>query len=113
MYHQSVEPSIDTTGLRSLAVPAEFQTGKSLFEANCASCHGSAALGSAQGPPLVHAVYEPNHHADAAFLLAAQRGVRAHHWSFGDMPPVPGVSGEEVGVIAEYVRWLQRQAGVY
>lgn len=111
--HQGAAAAIDTAGLRSLAVPAELQQGRSLFGANCASCHGEAALGTAQGPPLVHIVYEPSHHADLAFLLAAKRGVRAHHWGFGDMPPVSGVSREEVGEIIGYVRWLQRQAGVY
>jgi mono/diheme cytochrome c family protein len=113
MMHQGMRGSIDTMGLRAIAVPAEFQKGKSLFEANCAGCHGEAALGTEQGPPLVHMVYEPSHHADVAFLLAAERGVRAHHWDFGDMPPVTGVSREEIREIVGYVRWLQRQAGVY
>ena len=66
-----------------------------------------------EGPPLVHIIYEPSHHADAAFILAAERGVRAHHWSFGDMPPRPGVSRMEVMEIVRYVRWLQRESGVY
>lgn len=105
--------SVDTTGLRTLAVPAEYQAGEQLYDATCAACHGGAALGTAQGPPLVHIVYEPNHHADAAFLLAVQRGVRAHHWRFGNMPPQPGVTPEEAQTITDYVRWLQREAGVY
>ena len=113
MAHQGIGASLDTAGLRSLAVPVEFEKGKALFKASCASCHGEAALGTSQGPPLVHIVYEPSHHADAAFLLAAERGVRAHHWGFGDMSPVSGVSRDDIGEIIGYVRWLQRQAGVY
>lgn len=113
MAHRGAVAGLDTAGLRLLAVPVEFEQGEALFEANCASCHGDAALGTAHGPPLVHVVYEPSHHADVAFLLATERGVRAHHWGFGDMPQVPGVSREEVGDITGYVRWLQRQAGVY
>lgn len=104
---------VDTAGLRDLAVPAEFQRGQELYQVNCAQCHGDAALGTAQGPPLVHIIYEPSHHADAAFLLATLRGVRAHHWAFGDMPPQPQVSREEMAEIVKYVRWLQREAGVY
>lgn len=104
---------VDTTGVRALAVPAEHQQGEALFEASCASCHGESALGTAQGPPLIHIIYEPNHHGDAAFILAAERGVRAHHWGFGDMPPVPGVAREGVAQIVGYVRWLQREAGVF
>lgn len=105
--------AVDTVGLRALPVPAEFQRGVELFQASCASCHGEAALGTDQGPPLVHTVYEPNHHADISFVMAAERGVRAHHWRFGDMPPRPEVSRDEVMEIVEYVRWLQREAGVY
>jgi cytochrome c len=103
-----VEPS----ELLSISVPAEFQSGEALFERHCASCHGEKALGSAVGPPLVHIVYEPSHHADYAFYMAVGQGVRAHHWRFGDMPPVPGLDQDEVTQIIAYVRWLQRQVGI-
>ena len=73
---------------------------------------GPAGDGTTQGPPLVHIIYEPNHHADVAFLLAARNGVQAHHWRFGDMPPVPGVTDEIVLEIVGYIRWLQRQVGI-
>jgi cytochrome c len=92
--------------------PAEFQKGEAKFNANCARCHGEQAIGTAQGPPLVHKIYEPSHHGDAAFQLAAARGVRAHHWQFGDMPKVEGVTSDDVTQITAYVRWLQRQAGI-
>lgn len=100
--------------LRQLAAkaPPEFAEGKDLFEQNCSQCHGPAADGSASGPPLVHKIYEPSHHADAAFILAARNGVRAHHWRFGDMPPVEGVTDAVVLEIVAYVRWLQRQVGI-
>lgn len=103
---------VDTTGLRERAVPAEFASGAELYAASCAACHGEAALGTTVGPPLVHIIYEPNHHADISFIFAAERGVQAHHWGFGDMPPVPGVTREQVTEIVGYVRWLQREAGI-
>lgn len=88
--------------------------GQALFDDNCAACHGSDATGlEGAGPPLVHAIYEPNHHSDAAFHLAVQRGVRAHHWPFGDMPPVEGLGQDDVDKIAAYVRTLQRANGIY
>lgn len=93
-------------------VPAEFRNGEATFNAHCARCHGARAAGTAQGPPLVHKIYEPNHHGDAAFLRAAGNGVRAHHWNFGDMPKIEGVTPEDVQQIIRYVRWLQRQAGI-
>jgi hypothetical protein len=60
----------------------------------------------------VHAVYRPSHHGDEAFTLAVRRGVVAHHWRFGDMPPQPQVSDSQVVSIVGYVRWLQRDAGI-
>jgi mono/diheme cytochrome c family protein len=92
--------------------PAELKKGQGKFVAHCARCHGDSGLGTAQGPPLVHKIYEPNHHGDQAFQRAASAGVRAHHWNFGDMPKVEGVTPEDVTEIIRYVRWLQRQAGI-
>ncbi len=94
------------------ATPAEFQTGEAKFNANCLICHGTQAGGTDHGPPLVHKIYEPNHHGDAAFQLAAANGVRAHHWNFGNMPKIDGVTAGDVDQIVRYVRWLQRQAGI-
>jgi mono/diheme cytochrome c family protein len=93
-------------------VPAGLADGERLFNDNCARCHGPRATGTDAGPPLVHVVYEPNHHADIAFQRAVALGVPAHHWRFGNMPPVPGVDEAAVARIIAYVRWLQREAGI-
>lgn len=103
--------------LAAVAVPdaldPQARAGRALFEANCAECHGPTAAGrDGYGPPLVHPIYEPGHHADAAFDLAVANGVRAHHWRFGDMPPVAGLAPREVGRITAYVRALQRHNGI-
>jgi mono/diheme cytochrome c family protein len=92
--------------------PAEYRKGEAKFKANCVRCHGESAVGTSQGPPLVHKIYEPNHHGDAAFQRAAANGVRAHHWRFGDMPRIEGVTPEDVDQIIQYVRWLQRETGI-
>ena len=94
-------------------VPAELQAGEAKFNAHCSACHGAQAAGTQQGPPLVHKIYEPNHHGDAAFLRAAEFGVKAHHWEFGNMPKIEGVSSADVEQIIRYIRWLQRQAGIF
>lgn len=86
--------------------------GKPLFEQHCASCHGTDLKGSDKGPALLHRVYEPSHHGDVAFQLAARNGTRAHHWKFGDMPPVPAVTPDDVAHITAYVRMHQRKAGI-
>ena len=86
--------------------------GKPLYEKNCASCHGAMLQGTDKGPPFLHAVYVPSHHGDIAFQLAVAKGSRAHHWKFGDMEPVPGLSADDVAHITAYVRMNQRRAGV-
>ena len=98
-------------------IPAELSsgaaTGKRMFEAKCAACHGANAAGQAGlATPLVHKIYEPNHHSDMAFVLAAKNGVRAHHWKFGSMPAVEGLTDGDVKLIARYVRELQRENGI-
>jgi cytochrome c len=92
--------------------PAEHREGDSLFTANCASCHGPSGRGTDQGPPLLHVIYEPSHHSDAAFVLAARQGVAAHHWRFGNMPPQPQVDSVAMRKIIAYVRWAQREVGI-
>ncbi|KQT17277.1 MULTISPECIES: cytochrome c [unclassified Bradyrhizobium] len=88
------------------------RSGKVLFEANCAACHGLKAAGTDKGPPLVHEIYNPGHHSDAAFFFAAQRGVRQHHWPYGNMPPQPQVSEQQITSIVQYVRELQVANGI-
>ncbi len=88
--------------------------GKAAFGANCAVCHGKNAAGvEGAGPPLIHKIYEPSHHGDGAFVVAARNGVRAHHWQFGNMPAVEGVSDEEILNIIAYVRRVQRENGIH
>jgi len=92
---------------------AEAEIGKRGFEANCAVCHGQNAAGqNGVAPPLVHITYEPNHHSDRAFVSAARNGVTSHHWNFGNMPVIEGLSNADVLYIARYVRELQRANGI-
>lgn len=91
----------------------EATIGKRAFEAKCAECHGANAAGKdGVAPPLIHRIYEPSHHADEAFQLAVRTGVRAHHWSFGNMPPVDGLTRADVQNIVRYVREVQRENGI-
>ncbi|MGI9385088.1 MAG: c-type cytochrome [Methyloligellaceae bacterium] len=99
--------------VRVPALSAEAQLGRAMFERSCVVCHGPNASGTKSGPPLIHKVYESNHHSDQAFHRAVQKGVRAHHWPFGDMPPVGDVKPSEVNLIVRYVRELQRANGIF
>lgn len=87
--------------------------GQRIFESACAACHGANAVGiEGVGPPLIHVIYEPSHHADEAFQRAAANGVRSHHWRFGDMPPVEGLTRGDVAMVVAYIREIQRANGI-
>ncbi|MBL4645749.1 MAG: cytochrome C [Hyphomicrobiales bacterium] len=100
----------------SVMVPelnAAAKRGEKLFNVNCAACHGPNASGKdGFAPPLIHVIYEPNHHADISFQLAVKNGVRGHHWPFGNMPPIEGVGELDVVQIVNYIRTLQRANGI-
>lgn len=89
------------------------QMGQRAFDGACAACHGVNAVGqNGIAPPLVFKTYEPGHHPDEAFQRAVQNGVQAHHWNFGNMPPIKGLTRAEVQYITEYIRELQRANGI-
>ncbi len=96
-----------------IRVPFKEAVGMNLFKKNCMQCHGEWARGSEQGPPLIHDFYKPSHHGDGAFYNAALNGVRAHHWRFGDMPPVEGIQERDISKIISFVRWLQQANKLY
>ncbi len=103
--------------IATVKLPAQLsalaQSGEAAYNSKCAACHGENATGlEGAAPPLVHKIYEPSHHADMSFFLAVQNGVRAHHWRFGNMPPVEGLTRGDVKGIVAYVRELQRENGI-
>lgn len=107
----------ETQALADIIVPdalsARAQVGKEVFQAECATCHGTDAVGKdGIAPPLVHVIYEPSHHGDEAFHRAVVMGVRGHHWPFGNMPPVKGLTRADVAMIVAYVRELQQANGI-
>ena len=87
--------------------------GKNIFELKCQSCHGINAAGRYEmGPPLVHKIYEPSHHSDQSFYRAVALGVKSHHWPFGNMAAIEGLTKGDVKAIISYVRELQRENGI-
>ena len=86
-------------------------SGQVAFDANCAACHGPWGTGTDKGPSFLHKVYVASHHADMSFVIAAQRGVRALHWPFGNMPAQPQVSEEQIKSIIAFVREVQTANG--
>lgn len=86
--------------------------GAALYGQACAACHGAELEGTDEGPPFLDAIYRAGHHSDAAFFLAAKSGARSHHWNFGNMPPIEGLSDDQISAIVAYVRARQADAGI-
>jgi mono/diheme cytochrome c family protein len=103
--------------LVAVSLPSSFtdqeQMGQTAFATNCAACHGENGSGrSEMGPPLIHKIYEPSHHADISFERAVQYGVQSHHWNFGNMAAVEGLTQADIANIIAYIRAVQRANGI-
>ncbi|MCC5953846.1 MAG: cytochrome c [Acidimicrobiia bacterium] len=85
--------------------------GADLYAQTCASCHGDDLRGTDQGPSHLSQVYAPDHHPDATFRMAIRQGTPAHHWDFGDMPPIEGLNDDEVELLIAYIREQQEIHG--
>lgn len=108
--------ALTACGGGSASVPASPVTdtldGRGLYAANCARCHGGDLKGTTLGPPFLDAIYRPAHHADASFVIAVKNGVRPHHWNFGPMPPVTGLTDAQIAQITAFVREEQQAVGI-
>jgi len=85
--------------------------GADVYQAQCASCHGADLTGTDKGPSQLSVVYEPNHHGDDAYRSAIANGAPQHHWNFGDMPAVEGLTSDDVEAVIAYVRSEQERLG--
>jgi mono/diheme cytochrome c family protein len=106
----------DRANGEEVVIPALSETGargQMAYGRVCASCHGETIDGTDKGPPLMHPVYNPGHHGDASFVAAARRGAKGHHWPFGDMKPVEGISDTELAEIIRFVREVQKANGLF
>jgi cytochrome c len=87
-------------------------SGQEIFNDNCAACHGENGKGTEMGPPLIHPIYKPGHHADMSFAFAVANGVRQHHWPYGNMPAQPHITPEDLQQIVRFVRETQQANGI-
>lgn len=94
-------------------IPFAMAKGQVLYEKYCSSCHAADLEGTDKGPPLIHPFYKPSHHGDRAFYRAALKGVRQHHWEFGDMPAVPGITQGKLDHIVPFIRYYQQQKKLF
>lgn len=95
----------------SVAGPIDPGRGAAVYGEACASCHGDDLRGTDRGPSHLSIVYEPNHHPDESFRRAIRNGVPQHHWTFGAMPAIEGLSADDVTAVIGYVRAVQASEG--
>lgn len=93
------------------SAPADPVRGAEVYASSCASCHGADLRGTDKGPSHLSIVYEPNHHGDASFRNAIANGSPQHHWEFGDMESVEGLSPDDVEAVIAFVRAEQGRLG--
>jgi len=111
--HQVAAKPLDPATIKTPKMTPELNVGKMNYDGLCASCHGVNAAGTDKGPTFLHKFYHPGHHGDGAFLIAPLKGVRAHHWSFGNMPPVEGITEGQIRKIIPYIRAIQKENGLF
>ena len=87
--------------------------GEGVYTQHCQSCHGVNTSGTEKGPTFMHRVYHPGHHNDASIYVAVRRGSRQHHWRFGSMKPVEGISDAEIAQAIAYIRTMQKANGLF
>ena len=109
--------SADPTSTTATQVPTSTSSapaapdGAAVYQQFCAECHGADLRGTDKGPSQLSIIYEPNHHGDFAYRVAIREGTRAHHWGFGDMPPVEDISDLEIEKVISYIRAEQQRLG--
>ncbi len=96
-----------------IEIPFHLAKGQILYAKYCSSCHGAELHGSDKGPPLIHPFYKPSHHGNKSFYRAALQGVRQHHWEFGDMPAVAGMTPKKMDSVVPFIRYFQQQKKLY
>ncbi len=97
----------------TVQIPFSLAKGQVLYEKYCSSCHGPALDGTDEGPPLVHPFYKPSHHGDKSVYRAVLQGTKQHHWNFGDMEPVPGMTPKKMDSLLPFIRYYQQQKNLY
>jgi mono/diheme cytochrome c family protein len=104
-----------SSAVEGLVIPIQdpelVAAGEALYFATCAECHGGDLRGTDLGPSHLSIVYAPNHHTDFAFVQAIKFGSQQHHWPYGPMEPIPGLSDEQIAAIIAFVRENQRVEG--
>lgn len=95
--------------------PEPYQKGQALFADHCNSCHvmGDVPALKRRAASLIGRRFYHPVTPDGSFFDAVRDGAKDRfNFGMGDMPPIPGVSEDEVREIVKYVRWAQAEEDV-
>ncbi len=95
--------------------PDPYQKGQVLFAAHCNSCHalGDVPALKQRGASLLARMFYHPVTPDQNFFDVVRQGAKDRfNFSHGNMPPIPGLSDDEVREIVKYVRWAQAEEDV-
>jgi len=101
----------DDSELEAIVPLAADADGATVYEARCASCHGTDLRGTDKGPSQLSIVYEPGHHGDDSYRSAIRNGAQQHHWPFGDMSAVESITDDQIEAVISYIRGQQGRLG--
>jgi len=91
------------------SVPEEYVAGQTYFHQVCAKCHGADAAGGNKAPTFLQEKFHPKNISNGNIAKTILNGS-----SSGAMPSQKNkVNDEQIREIIKYIRYSQREAGVY
>ena len=91
------------------SVPEEYVAGQKYFHQVCANCHGMDAAGGNKAPTFLQEKFHPTNFTNGKIAKTILNGS-----SSGAMPSQKNkVNDEQIREIIKYIRYSQREAGVY
>jgi len=91
------------------SVPEDYVAGQKYFHQVCATCHGADAAGGNKAPTFLQEKFHPKNITNGKIAKTILNGS-----SSGAMPSQKNkVNDEQIREIIKYIRFSQREAGVY
>ena len=91
------------------SVPDDYVAGQKYFHQVCAKCHGPDAAGGSKAPTFLQEKFHPTNFPNGRIAKTILNGS-----SSGAMPSQKNkVNDEQIREIIKYIRYSQREAGVY
>ena len=91
------------------SVPEDYLSGQEYFHKVCASCHGADAGGGNRAPSFLQKIFHSTKFSDKKIANTILNGTKS-----GSMPSQKNkVNAMRIREIIKYIRFSQREAGMY